>query len=79
MVNRYGIPQIETLKSVPIPLLSKIPLIGDALFNKDIVVYFSYLLVVFLVFYYKKTIWGMSLCAVGEKSPRGRRRWYFRI
>ena len=69
MVNRYGIPQIETLKSVPIPLLSKIPLIGDALFNKDIVVYFSYLLVVFLVFYYKKTIWGMSLCAVGE-NPR---------
>ena len=39
MVNRYGIPQIETLKSVPIPLLSKIPLIGDALFNKDIVVF----------------------------------------
>ena len=69
MVNRYGIPQIETLKSVPIPLLSKIPLIGDALFNKDIVVYFSYLLVVFLVSYYKKTIWGMSLCAVGE-NPR---------
>jgi len=39
------------------------------LFNKDIVVYFSYLLVVFLVSYYKKTIWGMSLCAVGE-NPR---------
>lgn len=68
MVTGMG-SQIETLKSVPIPLLSKIPLIGDALFNKDIVVYFSYLLVVFLVFYYKKTIWGMSLCAVGE-NPR---------
>ena len=69
MVNRYGIPQIETLQSIRIPLLSKLPLIGDALFNKDIVVYFMYALIVFLLFYYKKTAWGMALCAVGE-NPR---------
>lgn len=66
MVNRHGIPQIDTLKNIPIPLLCKIPIIGEALFNKDIVVYLIYVLVVLLVIYYKKTVWGMALCAVGE-------------
>ncbi len=69
MVTRYGIPRIDTLQNIPIPLLSKIPLIGDALFNKDIVVYLAYLLVIGMVIFYKKTVWGMSLCAVGE-NPR---------
>lgn len=69
MVTRHGIPQVDTLMNIPIPLLCKLPLIGDALFNKDCVVYAIYILVIAMVIYYKKTVWGMSLCAVGE-NPR---------
>ena len=66
LVNRYGMPQIDTLPSVPIPLLSSIPLLGDAFFHQDLVTYLIYVLVLFMVFFYRRTAWGMELCAVGE-------------
>lgn len=53
---------------IKLPLLSDIPVVGDILFNHDILVYISYLIVPILWFYIYKTREGMKLRAVGE-SP----------
>ena len=59
-VNGFG-----TLK---IPVLSKIPIIGPALFGQDALVYLSYVLTVVIMIFLYKTRGGMSLRAVGD-SP----------
>lgn len=51
---------------VKIPLLSDIPYIGKIFFTHDILVYFSYLIVVILGIYIYKTSIGLNLRAVGE-------------
>lgn len=61
--------QIETIPLRPIPLLSRIPLIGDAFFNRDILTYVLYALIVLTVLFYRKTSLGLSFMAVGE-HPR---------
>jgi ABC-type uncharacterized transport system permease subunit len=61
--------QIEPLLKVRIPLLADIPLIGNALFNQDILTYLIYFLVMGVSFFYKKTNTGLSFAAIGE-SPR---------
>ena len=68
IVNRTAgnYPQISTLPTLPIPLLCKIPLIGDAFFNKDIIAYLLYALIIVLVWFLNQTAWGMSLVSVGE-------------
>ncbi len=66
----FGIPASDprspTFESVPIPLLSKIPFVGEILFNHHVWVYLSWLLVpiCYLVLY--KTAWGLKVTAVGE-------------
>ena len=59
-------PQINTLPALPIPLLSEIPLLGEAFFNKDIITYLLYALAGCLAGFFKRTMWGMSLISVGE-------------
>jgi simple sugar transport system permease protein len=59
-------PLIPTLKSVPIPILSQIPIIGDILFNQNLLVYFAILLSVFLYYLLYKTSIGLELRSVGE-------------
>ena len=68
IVNRTAgsYPQISTLPTFPIPLLCKIPLIGDAFFNKDIIAYLLYALIIMLVWFLNQTAWGLSLVSVGE-------------
>ncbi|MCI9331415.1 MAG: ABC transporter permease [Oscillibacter sp.] len=61
--------QIETMSTVPLPLLSQIPLIGDAFFNRDLLTYLLYILVILTYFFYRYTNAGLSLAAVGE-HPR---------
>ncbi|RME44403.1 MAG: ABC transporter permease, partial [Caldilineae bacterium] len=43
-------PLIPTLPDLPIPGLSRIPVLGDVLFNQNILVYFAILLSVFLYY-----------------------------
>ena len=57
------VPMFSTLK---IPVLSGIPLVGDAFFNCDILTYILYVLVILTWLFYKKTNLGLSFAAVGE-------------
>ena len=63
------LPSIMVVKPVPIPLLSRIPLIGLVLFELDIFGYLCLGAVILLCLLYYKTEWGVSLHAVGE-HPR---------
>jgi ABC-type uncharacterized transport system permease subunit len=62
-------PLIPTLKSVPIPALSQIPILGDVLFNQNWLVYLAILLSIFLYYLLYQTSFGLELRAVGE-SPK---------
>lgn len=61
--------QVSTLSTMKIPLLSEIPVIGDAFFNQDILTYVIYILVIVVFIFYKKTSLGLAFTAVGE-NPR---------
>jgi ABC-type uncharacterized transport system permease subunit len=57
------IPQVG---NAPIPLLSKIPGVGGALFNHDPLVYVAFLLVPASWFLLYRTKWGLAIRASGE-------------
>ncbi|QTX33032.1 ABC transporter permease [Aminithiophilus ramosus] len=59
---------IEGLSAFPLPLLSRVPLLGPVLFCQDAMVYLSFFLVAFLWFFLFHTRPGLHLRAVGE-SP----------
>lgn len=59
-------PIVDTLDKIPIPGLSKIPFLGEILFNQNIFVYLSLLLSAVLYYYLYKTSWGLELRSVGE-------------
>lgn len=61
--------QLTTYSTIKIPILSDIPLIGDALFNQDIFTYLLYILVIVMTVFYAKTAKGLAFQAVGE-HPR---------
>lgn len=57
---------VETFSHIPIPGLSKLPLIGDVFFNQDILTYLSVLLAAAVYFVLAKTKLGLRLAAAGE-------------
>lgn len=59
-------PLMPTLSDVPVPLLSKIPLIGDIFFKQNWFVYISVLLSVGLYWFLYRTKAGLELRSVGE-------------
>ena len=61
--------QIVPLSKLRIPLLADIPLIGNALFNQDILTYLIYILVIAVTLFYKKTSLGLAFASIGE-NPR---------
>lgn len=58
--------QATLMKTLPIPFLSKIPVLGTVLFNHTIIVYLAYLLVPFTFIFFTKTKAGLNYKAVGE-------------
>ncbi len=54
---------------IPIPLLSKIPVLGDVLFNNAPITYMALILVVVVQYMLFRTRWGLRTRAVGE-HPR---------
>jgi len=57
---------IEFYKPIALPLLSKIPFIGEILFTQDIFVYLGYIATIVMGIYLYKTRTGLNLRAVGE-------------
>ena len=57
---------IDGLNPISIPLLSRLPIIGDALFQQDILAYTAYALGPVLWYLLFRTRWGLSLRAAGE-------------
>ncbi|MGZ5416655.1 MAG: ABC transporter permease [Nocardioides sp.] len=54
------------LEELAVPLLSDIPVIGQALFNQTLLVYLMYLSVVVVTFVLFQTRWGLRVRSVGE-------------
>ncbi len=64
--NVTGIASDVKFHKLPIPVLSEIPVIGEVLFNQDILVYAIYFIVPLSMFYIYRTKPGMILRALGE-------------
>ncbi|NJL38214.1 MAG: ABC transporter permease [Leptolyngbyaceae cyanobacterium SM1_4_3] len=61
-----GKARVVGLSSLPIPELSRIPVLGDVLFNHSLVVYLSGLLVLLCWVLLYRTRWGLQIRATGE-------------
>ncbi|MEG1547696.1 MAG: ABC transporter permease [Clostridia bacterium] len=61
-----GIVSGISFSKIPLPLLSKIPVLGPALFNQDILIYCLYILVPLAMVFLYKTRPGLKLRALGE-------------
>jgi len=61
-----GVPSPVTFEKIKIPVLSTIPYLGQILFQNDILVYLSVVLVALLWFLIYRTNHGLKLRAVGE-------------
>ena len=59
-------PDVEKFSPVAIPLLSEIPVIGQAIFDQSLLVYLMYLLVPVAYFVLFRTPFGLRLRATGE-------------
>jgi simple sugar transport system permease protein len=60
---------VETVKGFPplaVPLLSEIPVLGEIMFNHNILVYAAFLLVPVSWFVINRTTWGLQIKAVGQ-------------
>jgi ABC-type uncharacterized transport system permease subunit len=64
--NISGLNHPPSLGRLPIPLLSKIPILGPLLFDQTIIVYLMYVAVAAVTIGLYRTRWGLRLRAVGE-------------
>ncbi|MHB0885576.1 MAG: ABC transporter permease [Bacillota bacterium] len=58
--------QAAAFKPVPIPVLSKIPVLGQIVFNHEILVYGAFVLLPVVIWVLYRTTWGLKLRSVGE-------------
>jgi simple sugar transport system permease protein len=66
-VRLVGTPvPIPSLKTVKIPLLSQIPVVGGMFFKQNLLVYLAFLMVPVVAFILNRTTYGMKIKAVGE-------------
>jgi simple sugar transport system permease protein len=63
---------VSTTGTLPIPLLSRIPLIGPALFDQAPPTYLAYCVAPLLAWWLYRTRWGLALRAVGERPDAAR-------
>ncbi len=61
-----GISANLKFEKIAIPFLSDIPVIGQAIFHQDLLVYLMYLILPLSIFYMYRTKYGMILRALGE-------------
>lgn len=63
--------RVGGMEPFPIPVLSKIPVVGEILFNHTPPVYLTVLLVVLVSFLLFRTTWGLRIRSVGENPAAG--------
>ncbi len=62
-----GTPSLASFSTYRLPILGNIPILGNALFNQDLFVYFAYFILPFVAAYIiYRTKHGLSLRAVGQ-------------
>ncbi len=65
--KNVGTPRfVKSLPDVRIPVLSDLPVLGEALFSHSVVIYGAFLLVPAVAWLLRKTTFGMNVRAVGE-------------
>lgn len=69
ILGQNRLPRLEVLESLPIPLLSEIPVLGTVLFNQSPITYLAFLLAPLAILILYRTGFGLKLRAVGE-HPR---------
>ena len=57
---------VGSFPPAPIPLLSKIPILGTVLFNHNVIVYFGLIMVFAMAFIMNRTSVGLKIISVGE-------------
>ena len=66
----FGVPtsplKIERLAKLPIPLLSRLPVLGEIFFNQNILTYVVYLLIPVIYFTLYRTSLGLAIRSTGE-------------
>jgi len=67
MCNNYSHMEIEVIPQLCIPGLQDIPVIGPALFQRDILAYLIYILLILAFIFYRFTRTGLNMAAIGEK------------
>ncbi|PWE55841.1 ABC transporter permease [Metarhizobium album] len=60
-------PRLDAMDTLPIPLLSGIPVIGPAVFDRPVIVYIAILLVFVMIYVFRATHLGSALQAAGDK------------
>lgn len=64
-------PTVTTLQQISIPFLSRIPVLGEVLFNQDIFIYLVVLIIPMIEFIFRRTSWGVNIDTVGEHPRAG--------
>ena len=57
---------INGFSRVAIPGLSQLPVVGKAIFNQDLLIYFSFFLVAAIWLFFYRTRWGLAVRTLGE-------------
>ncbi len=66
VVIEAAVPTVTPLRSISIPFLSDIPVLGEILFQHNAFVYLAYFLAVVFGLILYKTTWGLKIRGVGE-------------
>jgi ABC-type uncharacterized transport system permease subunit len=62
-------PRLEQMKELPIPLLNRIPVIGDSVFSQPLIFWVGIALLFVIRWILRSTRWGLNVRAAGE-SPQ---------
>ena len=68
-VGSENLPSLTTFDVIRLPLLSKIPFLGEILFSQHALTYLVYILVPIIAFFLYRTKYGLELRSIGE-NPR---------
>ncbi|MDA3814709.1 MAG: ABC transporter permease [Candidatus Cloacimonetes bacterium] len=66
-INMVGKTLKVSFEAIPIPFFSKIPVLGEVIFNHNILVYCAFILPLIVWFIFNRTKWGLALRSSGEE------------